>query len=34
MSTPKFPPQANDSTSTEPQNSDAADSQAKDRPAA
>ena len=33
MSTPKFPPQANDSTSTEPQNSDAADSQAKDRPA-
>ena len=35
MSGPKFPPQPNDSSSTTPQNSDAAESnQAKDRPAA
>src|SRR5487761_1043857 len=35
MSGPKFPPQPNDSSSSAPQNSDAAESnQAKDRPAA
>ena len=34
MSESKFPPQANDTTPTESQSSDAADSQAKDRPAA
>ena len=34
MSEAKFPPQANEPTAVEPQNSDAADSQVKDRPAA